>query len=387
MGVGLSGLYGRGVKSRDMLCCMRMHPRNPRSNVLGPGISPEDLEIAISNSGYPLQSRVVDTILRALEGKTNLRAVQEEWSYVDHEERKVRQLDALLSFEIDTLSETFEPGRPSDPAAYLRGALDFLIECKQSELPFVCFVRSLDVGAFPLIGGLPHEDLTIHMAADDPGVMKMSARDALGVHDLPLAKHDSTAIALTKVHRKGKALELSGEEAFRGLALPILKAASYYLDQVDPGAKRLYFDVRTVIPLAVVDAPLLAVHMVDGKPSLEAVPWIRMVRHEPGERADLFGPQTGSRAFDIVHADFLSEYVELALGSARELIRNARTFAPQLLTGRARWSESLDDSADETRGDEKAPFETLSTHLDDEEFKVWINERWRIVHDFRSDDD
>lgn len=370
-----------------MLCCMRVHPKNPKSNVLGAGISPEDLETAIGNSGYPLQSRVVDTILRALEGETTLRAVQEEWSYVDQDERQVRQLDALLSFEIETLPETFDPGRPSDPGAYLRGVLDFLIECKRSDLPFVCFVRSLDAGTFPQIGGLPHEDLTLHMAADDPGLVKMSTRDALGVSDLPLARHDATAIALTKVHRKTKGLELSGEEAFRGLALPILKATSYYLDQVNSGTKRLYVDVRTVVPLAVVDAPLLAVHMVDGKPSLEAVPWIRMVRHEPGGRADFFGPQTGSRAFDIVHADFLSEYVDLALDSARELIRRARAFAPQLLTGRARWNEPPDFSTEDPMGDERAPFETLSTQLSDEEFKIWINERWRIAHDFRSDDD
>lgn len=359
---------------------MRVHPKSPESNVLGAGVSPDDLEIAIGASGYPLQSRVVDAIIQSVERHSTHRVVQEEWSYLDQDEGHVRQLDALLSFELESLPESFDPGRPSDPAAYLRGALVFLVECKRSDLPFVCFVRPLDAGMLPIVAGLPHRDLTIHMEADDPGFITMSARDALATFDLPLARHDRTAIALARVYRKGKSLELSGEEAFRGLALPILKATSYYLNEVEPGPARLYFDVRTIVPIAVVEAPLLAVHMEDGNPCLETVPWIRVVRHQPGDQGD-FGLRASLTAFDIVHADYIGDYAGVALDSARELVRRARSFAPQLLTGHARWSDSLENPAHvAVNGGETPPFEALAPHLSDGQFEDWINERWSLSH-------
>lgn len=357
---------------------MRVHPQNPDSNSLRAGVDETSLADAIDQSGYPLQSRVVDTILQSLEGRAELRAVQEEWSYVDEDEGHIRQLDALLSFDVEPLSESYDPGRPSNPASYLRGSLDFLVECKRSDLPFICFVRSLGPTELPLVGGLPHEELTIHEAAQDAGFMRMSASYALGCHELPLATADRTAIALTKAHRKGKALELSGEEAFRALALPLLKATSYYLEEIRPGPGRLYFDVRAIVPIAVVDAPLVAVHMEAGRPSLEAVPWVRLVRHEPGERRRGW-PQVGVRAFDIVHVDFLSEYATRALGSASVLIERARCFAPQLLTGHARW-DATSSVVDEDAARDDAPYLTFGPHQTTEDFAAWIDERWRTTH-------
>lgn len=364
---------------------MRSHPKNPDSNALKAGVKLEDLKAAINKSGYPLQSQVVDTVLETLAEKIRPRVVQEEWSYIDQDEDRVRQLDALLSFEIEPPSETASLGRPLNADAYIRGSLDFLIECKRSDLPFVCFVRSLSDGAFPLVGGLPNQDIRIHQTADDAGHIGMSARDALGVYDLPLSQHDLTANALTKGYRKGKAFELSGEEAFRGLALPILKAASYYLEQVEPHERHLFFDVRTIIPLAVVDAPLMAVHMIEGKPTIEAAPWIRMVRHEPGEQTGHFSHQESSRSFDIVHADFLSEYVENVFDFARELVWRSRTFAQQLLTGHARLNESSFEPTEKDSKKEQAPFEVLRPHFSDQEFEKYLEARWDFSHAPRSD--
>lgn len=357
---------------------MQVHPGNPGSNVLRAGVNEGDLADAISRSGYPLQSRVVDIIVQSLAGRAELQAVQEEWSYVDEDEGHIRQLDALLSFQIAPMQESYDPGRPSDPAAYLRGNLDFLIECKRSDLPFICFVRALGSTGFPYVAGLPHEELTIHTSIDDPGLVRMGVADALGCYDLPLSKADRTAIALTKVHRKGKALELSGEEAFRGLALPLLKALSYYLDETRPHPNRLYFDVRTIVPIAVVDAPLIAVHMGTGEPALEAVPWVRLVRHEPGAPARV-STQSGVRAFDVVHVDFLAKYTSMTLESATSVIERSRLFARQLLTGHARWDAAEEESTEGLERDD-APYLSLGAHQNDTDFAAWIDERWKVSH-------
>lgn len=219
---------------------MRFHPQNPASNVLGAGITPEGLTRAIEQSGYPLQSRVVDSVLSALFSEKLPIDVQEEWSYIDSDGGQIRSLDALISAEIRNAKMPVF-GRTIEPADCLRIALDLLIECKQSELPFTFFVRPTRPNR-PTIAGLPHKMIETRSAVEEEGDVPfhMSVADALATHQLPLANPELTAVAMTRVYRKGKELELSGEEAFRGLAPPLLKAESHYLALTEPGPERIF---------------------------------------------------------------------------------------------------------------------------------------------------
>lgn len=212
---------------------MRVHPNNPSSNVLGGGITADQLSNAIAHSGYPLQSQVVDSVLAALQAEDLTAHVQEEWSYIDSDENQVRNLDALISAELHKRTPA-NSEEPKEPSEYLRFTLDLLIECKQSELPFVFFVRPTGSNR-PTLGGMPHRTISVRTGHDDAEfLVEMSIDDALGTYDLPLSNPELTAIAMTRAHRRGKDLELSGDEAFRGLSLPLLKAESHYLAMAEP---------------------------------------------------------------------------------------------------------------------------------------------------------
>jgi len=358
-----------------------IHPDNPESNVLGAGIETDDLIAAISRSGYPLQSEVVDIITRELPiSAYGPRVLQEEWSYIDRDENTTRQLDALLSFEVERLDESHKPALPTSPEAYLRGHLDFLIECKQSELPFVFFVRDADFGNFPILGGIPFEDIRIYMGQSDPNPMRMTTYNALSLHDLPFAITPPVAVSMSRVYRKGKSLELSGEESFRGLALPVLKALSYYLQEVTPRSPQLYQDIRTVVPLVVLRAPIVAVKMVNGGPALESVPWVRLIHNEPGRGSalDSIGRYafSGNKAFDVVHVDYLSQYVGHSFKAACEVIKRARIFGASMMTGAATFA--FDTAESRKTGSPDGMYASSLPHFDGEpNFEKWLRRTWR----------
>jgi hypothetical protein len=111
---------------------------NPPGNILGAGVTERDLQNAIELSGYPLQSIASDVILSVLEGDDRNCYAQEEWSFIDSDENIVRQLDGLITCEfIGKQVETRDP--PLDPSSYLRFQADILMECKQSDMPYVFF--------------------------------------------------------------------------------------------------------------------------------------------------------------------------------------------------------------------------------------------------------
>lgn len=373
---------------------MRVHPNNPSSNVLGGGITADQLSNAIAHSGYPLQSQVVDSVLAALQAEDLTAHVQEEWSYIDSDENQVRNLDALISAELHKRTPA-NSEEPKEPSEYLRFTLDLLIECKQSELPFVFFVRPTGSNR-PTLGGMPHRTISVRTGHDDAEfLVEMSIDDALGTYDLPLSNPELTAIAMTRAHRRGKDLELSGDEAFRGLSLPLLKAESHYLAMAEPDPRRLYFDVRTIVPIAVLRAPIVAVRMDSGEPSLEAVPWVRMLRAEPGEA---LGWAHGGevRGFDVVHVDYLATYIAQAVETAKQIAERATAFSQQALTGMAVWdlpTEDGDTSADPSSPSishvdrksakddpEPPPYLMLGRHFSSTQFAQWINRRSTEVH-------
>ena len=102
---------------------MKKTDDNPVTNRLGSGVTEEKLDVAIVKSGYPLQTKV------ALQLKKEFH-VQEEWSFIDNKTKDIRTIDLLAEKELYN--------RKEHPR--VRPTLDLIIECKQSELPFVFFL-------------------------------------------------------------------------------------------------------------------------------------------------------------------------------------------------------------------------------------------------------
>ena len=106
---------------------MKRVPSNPGSNKLGSGVTEKAVNEAVAKSGYPLQT----IIARSLRGQEF--GVNEEWSYIDRDTSDLRTLDIMAA----KLFYDFE----SEPTR-VRPTLNLLIECKQSNLPFIFFSAS-----------------------------------------------------------------------------------------------------------------------------------------------------------------------------------------------------------------------------------------------------
>ena len=104
---------------------MKAAAGNPSGNVIGAGLHESQVEEAVRRSGYPLQT----VIARALSTAFHVR---EEWSYIDADTAELRTLDLLAE----------RPFYESDVHSRVRPTLDLLIECKQSDLPYVFFLAS-----------------------------------------------------------------------------------------------------------------------------------------------------------------------------------------------------------------------------------------------------
>jgi hypothetical protein len=104
-------------------------------------------------------------------------------------------------------------------------------------------------------------------------------------------------------------VELSGSESFRGLVLPLVKALGHFYKQEKPPATAMYFDAHLVFAVAVVDAPMIAVTIDEGKQKLTAVPWVRILRNESMDSDD-WTERSKRYAIDVVHKDFLQPFLK-----------------------------------------------------------------------------
>jgi hypothetical protein len=104
---------------------MEINHENPPTNQIGPGLSEETVVSAVEESGYPLQVFVSDLLQEKYH-------VEEEWSYLDRDSDGLRALDMRASMQLYDWKDFKEQPR-------VRPSLDLLIECKQSELPYVFF--------------------------------------------------------------------------------------------------------------------------------------------------------------------------------------------------------------------------------------------------------
>lgn len=293
---------------------------NPLSNSLGAGVTTEMVEEAVRKSGYPLQTEVAKSL-------KPLFSVCEEWSFRDEKSGELRALDIVAS----------RPLYEFEAQPRVRPHLSLLIECKQSDLPYVFFLASdrTVLQEFPALAGLATNKVTA-ITDDDPSSYTCSTQCALGLNADPFLTHSPRhCMSFTKAVRKGKYLELSGADCFNGIVLPLVKATRDYLKQNEPPKTAVYFDMHATLAVAVVDAPMMTVDVTSEGNQLSHEPWVRVIRHQTREATHKF-ERSQTYAIDVVHKDFLPIYLnDHILPFSERFAESAQKHPTEIITGKA----------------------------------------------------
>ncbi len=280
---------------------------NPSRNVLGAGFSMEKIEAAIAKSGYPLQTHVANT-LRALHFD-----ISPEWSFIDRDTADLRSMDIRATLDL------YEDGDKTRS----RPSLTLIIECKQSEMPFVFFTGETMAPdtLLPFIAGQKRDDFTIY-TDDTASIWSCDLQKALSLRGHRFFSSPPVAYNFSKCQRKsGSELLLSGDETYHGLIMPLVKSLYHLKVAERPPTTAVYFDIHYAIALGIIDAPMVAYEGTMSK----LIPWVRVLRHEAGN-AELGKNDRGSVIpVDIIHRDFLETYV------SNHLLPAARDFAIKIL--------------------------------------------------------
>ncbi len=268
---------------------MKASQENPDANQLGAGVSPEQLQRAVTLSGYPLQRVVAQQLLRNF-------SVTEEWGYIDRDSKQHRTLD-VFAFRNLRESENLWVG------------LALLVECKRSELPYVFFQAASPKLPydFPSVVGLGRKELELHK----PGVGSRSVSGAqfLKLHDTDfVAAGPPISSAFARAERKGKELDLSGGVPFNQAVLPLLSARQHFaeIQKGISGSGKVAACVALCV--CVLDAPMVCVAGGPEAAELSLAPWVRVVRQEAAQ--DRHWVSTRHHVVDFVHRAFLGRFVE-----------------------------------------------------------------------------
>lgn len=186
---------------------LNLAPNNPDRNKLIAGVKDEDLLAAISKSGYPLQTRIAESLSEEF-------YVQEEWSYLDRDSKSLRNIDILASqalYGYEKLQPRVHP------------QLNILIECKQSDLPFVFFGSRHPpfLQNFPVLAGLKSNYILI-FSDDDNSTWEISILEALGLRNHKFIEDVSFCNTFSKCVRSNKALDFSGDESYNSVIMPLI---------------------------------------------------------------------------------------------------------------------------------------------------------------------
>ncbi|MER5207064.1 hypothetical protein [Streptomyces sp. NPDC002825] len=282
---------------------------NPQSNHLKAGLTEEILTDAIEKSGYPLQSAVFDL----LGGDFR---VQQEWGFRDRITGEMRSCDLMAMKELDA---------PPSSESRIRTSLTILIECKQSDLPYVFFSPAEAPWrlTLPQVAGLQQDEIVIS-TDDSRSTWLYSVMRALELAEEPFMSRDGFSI-MSKCARKGPKLELSGTDAYNGIVMPLASAATHFSASSAPKESHRFFDAHLLAVVAVLDAPMVAAKTASTGTELSFTPWSRLFRHEPEEPGAFMGHTGKTMAIDVVHKDFFNEYLN------GHLIPFARTFSERVL--------------------------------------------------------
>lgn len=274
---------------------MDTHPDNPPANALPGGVTDAAVQQGIDASGYPLQLVVAQELSADF-------SLQEEWGFVDPDTGTTRAIDLVASKRLFEWRE---------PQPRVRPALNFVIECKQSELPYVFFLSKTEpwLRDFPIVSGLKTNDVTI-TSDDDPSSWQFDPISLFGLNEHTFLKGSApSCMTFSKCVRKGSNLQLSGSDSYQTVVYPIMKGVSHFHKTQTPPDTAYYFDCELTIGLAVLDAPMVGVRLTDSGTETELLPWVRVSRHQPSkaahknERSKVFG-------IDVVHRDYLRTYLD-----------------------------------------------------------------------------
>jgi hypothetical protein len=305
----------------------------PPYGALSEGITGPALLEAIKKSGYPFQAEVVDVLSSELSRQDIKATLQEEWPYVDSDGNTPRSLDIYAQMSVPT--EEVREGKNGTTRGRIRVAIDLLVECKQSSYPFVFFLRNgpfIPKARHPEIVGLPHEKLRIFSPSDSLNDFSfmMPIHDVLGSFDLSFCSVPTPfAVSFAKAMRKGSRLELTGEETYRSITLPLMKAADHLKLQYKPNPKTSHtgrprhYSMHFVVCVAVVRAPMIGTFLSNGKNHLISLPWVRSARMDPAD-PDHWPESNRTRYFDVVHIDYFSSYLQHIVRDLTELARRAK---------------------------------------------------------------
>jgi hypothetical protein len=309
---------------------LETHPANPATNLLPAGMTESSLVQAIRSSGYPLQTQVAQLL-------SNTMRVQHEWSYLDQQSGALRALDLVASKAL------WDEHKIHAVRSHLYPSLTLLVECKRSELPYVFFeTHSPDFYPFrlPLVTGLPHDHITLHFEGRDLSTLTTPLSLAMSMFAHPfMTSSMPRSFSFARVHRAGSRIELSGEDVYNGVVLPIVKATAYVSKLHEPSGDALYFYPELVLPVCVIDAPMV-VQSPDGTATMQ--PWVRVFRNETFEEATRINEHDWYM-IDFVHSDYLAEYVSMADAFATEYCGRMLAHEPELLSGSGHVSTTIDD--------------------------------------------
>lgn len=267
---------------------MRHSSTNPPTNVIPPGIEETDLVRAVEISGYPLQGIVAEKL--QLAGFN----ITEEWGFIDNDTHEHRSLD-LLAFRVLT-----DIGSGSRVIPHL----NLLIECKRTGHPYVFFRKVSEVPTrdFPVVVGV---SANIEESGGKRLFLPAPNELILNLETLPFVQDPSRCASFSKATPSGKRVELSGDEPFNKIVLPLIKALQYNATLHNPQGEPYY--PTLLLCVCVLEAPMLLVESPStaGDPIL--TPWVRILRLQA-----IADPKTRSHRFygiDIIHIDALDWFL------------------------------------------------------------------------------
>jgi hypothetical protein len=310
---------------------MEISDGNPTTNQLRSGITEEEIRLAVDESGYPLQVFVADGLRESF-------SVSEEWAYIDRDTGELRSMDLRADKHLYDLKD-----HPR-----VRPILTLLLECKQSDLPYVFFESKPDRFLFshPVLNGLRNSKINI--ATDDStSSWTYPVIAALGLSKHPFQRAPKTSKTFSKCARRGRKIELSGTDAYSHLIRPLVKAIDHLAAAEKPPDTAVYFDAHLSVALGVLDAPMLAARSGPNGTVLELVPWVRVFRHEYKENVD-WTERNQEWGVDVVHRDYFKVYLERNLMPfAAEFARRVLHHGDEIANGKAFVSGmEKDDSTD-----------------------------------------
>ena len=275
---------------------MREASLNPAKNHLPSSIDEQSLIGAVEMSGYPLQGVVAGKLDKIF-------GVTEEWGYIDRDTQEHRSLDV---FAFKNLSD--------DRGVKVQPSLALLIECKRTIHPYVFFKRVTDrpLRDFPHVAGLPANRVDLRESSKKRSSY-VSPDLILGLNESSFVRSDVPKCAsFSKAVPSGKRVDLSGEDPFNKIVLPLVKAldhAAHFYSAASMHPPIVY--PTLLLCLCVLDAPMLLIESPDQAKDPILTPWVRVVRQEAASASPIPLSKPGTRFYtvDVVHIDLLDEVV------------------------------------------------------------------------------